>query len=102
MLPTTHVVRSESAQDKDPIHDNSVTICRREAEIHFAMRHANIVEVIAFSIGNEANPPCLVMELMDESLYDLLGVSLYPTLTFGAAMGVIQDICVVRYMFRKH
>lgn len=49
--------------------------CRREAEIHYAMREApNIVSVLAFSVDDPQRLPCLVMELMDESLYDYLGV----------------------------
>lgn len=33
---------------------------RQEAEIHYAMRHENIVEVVAFGLGDADNPPCLV------------------------------------------
>lgn len=64
----------------------------KEAEIHFAMRHANIVEVLAFSIGDKQHPPCLVMERMDESLYDILTVL---TINFSSALGIIQDVCEV-------
>ncbi|CAN0378060.1 unnamed protein product, partial [Scytosiphon promiscuus] len=48
---------------------------RREAEIQFAMRHDNIVRVLAFCADDPERPLCLVMERMDESLYDYVGES---------------------------
>ncbi|CAN0573009.1 unnamed protein product, partial [Ectocarpus sp. 12 AP-2014] len=67
---------------------------RQEAELHFAMRHENIVEVIAFSVGDAVHPPCLVMERMDESLYELLSLQL--SINFPWALGIIHDVCKVR------
>eukprot|EP00752_Nemacystus_decipiens_P004091 g3744.t1 len=65
---------------------------RQEAEIHYAMRHENIVEVVAFGLGDADNPPCLVMERMQESLYDLLGVEgieMDPM----AKVSIVRDVC---------
>ena len=56
------------------------------------MRHTNIVEVVAFSIGEGLHPPCLVMERMDESLYEILSLL---TINFPSALGIIQDVCEV-------
>lgn len=56
------------------------------------MRHANIVDVVAFSIGDNVHPPCLVMERMDESLYEILSLL---TINFPSALGIIQDVCEV-------
>lgn len=69
--------------------------CRQEAEIHYSMRHANIVEVVAFGLGDADQPPCLVMERMQESLFDLLGVEgieMDPT----AKVSIVRDVCEVR------
>ena len=63
-------------------------------EIQYAMRHANIVEVIAFGLGDADHPPCLVMERMNESLYDLLGVQgidLDPV----SKVSIVQDVSEV-------
>lgn len=60
------------------------------------MRHTNIVEVLAFSIGDKEHPPCLVMERMDESLYDVLGLL---TINFPSALGIIQDVCEVSALY---
>lgn len=46
---------------------------RREAELHFALRHPNIVEMYAY---NDAWPLCIIMERMNQSLYDFLGLDL--------------------------
>lgn len=59
------------------------------------MRHDNIVEVIAFSVGDAVHPPCLVMERMDESLYELLSLQL--TINFPWALGIIHDVCKVSF-----
>lgn len=53
------------------------------------MRHPNVVEVIAFGLGDAQHPPCLVMERMHETLYDLLGVE-------GIDMPLIAKISIVR------
>lgn len=68
---------------------------RQEAEIHFAMRHANIVEVVAFGLGDADHPPCLVMERMEESLYDLLGVE-GMEMDAASKLGIVSGICEVR------
>ena len=62
---------------------------RREVEIQYAMRHPNIVKVIAFDLGDRGPPPCLVMELMDETLYNLLS-------TDGIVMNPIDKVKIVR------
>lgn len=67
---------------------------RQEAEIHYSMRHPNIVEVIAFALGNAERPPCLVMERMHETLYDLLGVEGIK-LPLAAKISIVRDICEV-------
>lgn len=36
------------------------------------MHHENIVRVLGFSVDDPQRPPCLIMELMEESLYDYL------------------------------
>lgn len=70
-------------------------LSRQEAEIHFAMRHANIVEVVAFGLGDADHPPCLVMERMEESLYDLLGVE-GMEMDAAAKLGIVGGICEAR------
>eukprot|EP00752_Nemacystus_decipiens_P007363 g6584.t2 len=65
---------------------------RREAEIQFAMRHENIVRVLAFCADDPERPLCLVMERMDESLYDYVGesgISPPPTLR----LALVKDVC---------
>ncbi|CBN77264.1 Receptor-like PK/ Leucine Rich Repeat Protein Kinase-likely pseudogene [Ectocarpus siliculosus] len=64
---------------------------RKEAEMHFVMRHDNIVELLAFSLGDALRPPCLVMERMQESLFGLLSQTL--TIGFPAALGIVLDVC---------
>jgi len=59
------------------------------------MRHANIVEVVAFGLGDADHPPCLVMERMEESLYDLLGVEGIE-MDAAAKLGIVGGICEVR------
>lgn len=68
---------------------------RQEAEIHFSMRHTNIVEVVAFGLGDEDHPPCLVMERMQESLFDLLGVEGIE-MDATAKVSMVRDVCEVR------
>lgn len=53
------------------------------------MRHPNIVEVIAFDLGSAGHSPCLVMERMQESLYDLLCVE-------GIDMGLVAQTSILR------
>ena len=62
---------------------------RKEVEIQYAMRHPNVVEVVAFDLGGAEHPPCLVMERMQESLYDLLNVE-------GMAMGLVAKASILR------
>ena len=68
---------------------------RQESEIHFAMRHPKIVEVVAFSLGDDIHPPCLVMERMQETLYDFLGVQGFD-MPLMAKVAIAQDVCEVR------
>lgn len=60
------------------------------------MRHPNIVEVVAFGLGDADHPPCLVMERMSESLFDLLGVE---GIEMGPAakVSIARDVCEVCY-----
>lgn len=67
---------------------------RREAEIHFAMQHKNIVRLLAFSEGNPGHPPCLVLERMEESLSHSLGTGDVPPIELR--LETIKDICQVR------
>lgn len=63
------------------------------------MRHKHIVEVKAFSLGTEKGiPPHLVMELMDESLYEYIGEMStgMAGYDFSDALSIIHDICQVR------
>lgn len=62
--------------------------------MQFVMRHDNIVELLAFSLGDALRPPCLVMERMQESLFGLLSQTL--TIGFPAALGIVLDVCKVR------
>ncbi|CAM9398970.1 unnamed protein product [Scytosiphon promiscuus] len=64
---------------------------RKEAETQFVMRHPNIVETFAFSIGDAENPPCLVMERMQESLYGLLTHDYI--IDFRGALDIILAVC---------
>lgn len=57
------------------------------------MRHPNLVEAIAFSLGDDVRAPCLVMERMDQSLFDLLDLEL--TIDFTTALNVVLDVCKV-------
>lgn len=66
---------------------------RKDAELQFVLRHPNLVEAIAFSLGDDVHPPCLVMERMGESLFDLLGLGL--TIGFATALGIVLDVCKV-------
>ncbi|CAB1108320.1 unnamed protein product [Ectocarpus sp. CCAP 1310/34] len=66
---------------------------RKEAEMQFVMQHDNIVELLAFSLGDALRSPCLVMERMQESLFGLLSQTL--TIGFPAALGIVLDVCKV-------
>ncbi|CAM9727938.1 unnamed protein product [Pylaiella littoralis] len=58
---------------RGPVGDKNVlTTFRREAQIHFAMQHENIVRVLGFNVDDPQRPPCLIMELMDESLHQYI------------------------------
>ncbi|CAN0330030.1 unnamed protein product [Hapterophycus canaliculatus] len=56
------------------------------------MRHANIVQVVAFGLGDADHPPCLVMERMNESLFDLLGVEGIE-MDPAARVSIALDVC---------
>lgn len=58
------------------------------------MRDSKIVEVIAFSLGDETHLPCLVMERMRETLYDFLGVDAL-TLPLAMKASLSLDVCEV-------
>lgn len=62
-------------------------------EIQYAMRHPNIVEVLAFELGDRGHAPCLVMERMDESLYTMLGASI--DIGGVSKVSIVRDVCEV-------
>lgn len=62
------------------------------------MRHQNIVETLAFSLGDAHTPPCLVMERMQESLYGLLTQDY--TVDFRGALDIILAVCEVSALAR--
>eukprot|EP00904_Undaria_pinnatifida_P010394 jgi/Undpi1/6485/HiC_scaffold_20.g08964.m1 len=64
---------------------------RQEVEIQYAMRHPNIVEVLAFELGDRGHPPCLIMERMDESLYTMLGASI--DIGGVSKVSIVRDVC---------
>eukprot|EP00752_Nemacystus_decipiens_P004498 g4107.t1 len=75
---------------RGPISDiQTLQDLRKEAEIQYVLRHANIVETIAFSMGNAVTPPCLIMERMHESLF----ARLKSKIDFPVALGIILDVC---------
>lgn len=49
------------------------------------------METIAFSVGDDVTPPCLIMERMHESLF----ARLKSKIDFSAALGIILDVCKV-------
>lgn len=53
------------------------------------------METIAFSVGNDVTPPCLIMERMHESLFDRLK----STIDFPEALGIVLDVCKVRVLY---
>ncbi|CAM9182703.1 unnamed protein product [Sphacelaria rigidula] len=64
---------------------------RREAELHFAVRHDNIVQVFAYSASC---PVCLIMERMHHTLSDLLNLDIELTLgdNITMLMGVANGL----------
>lgn len=62
-------------------------------EIQYAMRHPNIVEVLAFELGDRGHPPCLIMERMNESLYTMLGASI--DIGGVSKVSIVRDVCEV-------
>jgi len=73
---------------------------RREAETHFAMRHDNIVRLLAFSEGGPQRPPCMVMERMEESLCTFLQ-TVDPPPSLGESLETVRDICQVTPRLRS-
>ncbi|CAM9961133.1 unnamed protein product, partial [Discosporangium mesarthrocarpum] len=65
-------VAIKKAKGDLPMHPNVTEAWRREAITHFAIRHPNLVEVIAYSVGDAKHSPSLVMPLIEGSLYDHL------------------------------
>lgn len=65
-------------------------VVRREAELHFAMRHPNIVEVFGYSASS---PVCLIMERMNQTLSDFLGLDL--TIAFADKMSILEGVAKV-------
>lgn len=66
---------------------------RRAGELHYAIRHPNIVEVFAYSIGS---PTCMVMERMSRSLYECINSGM--TLDFGTKMSLLVGIAEVSHV----
>eukprot|EP00752_Nemacystus_decipiens_P002586 g2420.t2 len=74
---------------------------RREASTHFALRHDRIVQVIAFRTGDGSQPPCLVMERMDRTLYHFLGIKA-ARLDLAGCLAYIIDICEgIKYLHQS-
>lgn len=67
---------------------------RQEVEIQYSMRHPNIVEVVAFDLGAAGHSPCLIMERMQESLFDLLSVEGIDMETI-TKVSILRDVCEV-------
>ncbi|CAM9419614.1 unnamed protein product [Pylaiella littoralis] len=58
---------------RGPVGDRTIlTAFRREAQIHYATRHENVVRVLGFNVDDLQRPPCLVMEIMDKSLHQYI------------------------------
>lgn len=70
---------------------------RREAQLHFVLRHPNIVDLLAYS---EKSPVCMVMERMEESLYDCIHRGIH--LNLRTKMGLLLGIATVRRAFSLH
>lgn len=68
---------------------------RKEAEIQSVLQHPNIVETIAFSVGDAVNPPYLIMERMHESLFHRLKSNI----GFPEALGIVLDVCKVSNVY---
>ena len=64
---------------------------RKEAEIQSVLRHVNIVETIAFSVGDRVSPPCLIVERMHMSLF----ARLKSKIDFPTSLGIVLDVCKV-------
>lgn len=62
---------------------------RREAQLHYVLRHPNIVDLLAYS---ETSPVCMVMERMEESLYDCIhsGIDLDVSTKMDLLMGITK------------
>lgn len=64
-----------------------------------SMKHPDIVRVFAFSVNDPEQPPCLVMERMEESLYSYLSAhGISPPLE--DRLDVLHDVCQVFVFFR--
>eukprot|EP00903_Cladosiphon_okamuranus_P014621 g13558.t2 len=74
---------------------------RREAETHFAMRHDNIVRLLAFSEGSPQRPPCMVLERMEESLSTFLKVMKSPP-SLEERLETTRHICQGLLFLHQH
>lgn len=75
-----------------PDDSRSFCSCRREAQLHFVLRHPNIVDLLGYS---EKSPVCMVMERMEESLYDCIHRPIQ--LDLSTKMGLLTGITTVRW-----
>eukprot|EP00903_Cladosiphon_okamuranus_P022327 g20532.t1 len=74
---------------------------RREAELHFVIHHENIVRLIAFHEGSPKNPPCMVMERMEESLSSFLATVKIPP-SVGDRLEIVKDVCKGLLFLHQH
>lgn len=58
------------------------------------MHHENVVRVLGFGVDDPQRPPCLVMELMAESLHEYLGAPVTPSVP--DRLDIINDVVQVR------
>lgn len=72
-------------------------VVRREAELHFAMRHPNVVEVFGYS---SSSPVCLIMERMNETLSDFLGLDL--TIPFANKVSILEGVAEVSTIIYRY
>ncbi|KAH8069308.1 serine threonine-protein kinase [Aureococcus anophagefferens] len=79
-------------QELEPVLSReSLDEFEHEADLHYHLRHANIVELLCFNVNPDSGPTCMIMELAECSLYDVLhsGRPL-PLYAGGGAMGRVK------------
>jgi len=56
----------------DELGQESLEEIQREAQLHYQLRHTNIVDLLCYNTDRTAGPLCMVMNLLVCSVYDLL------------------------------